>query len=191
MKWFLRIPTILDFILVYTLGKVFGITHVVRYLRNPDPKITVPLLRAFGASIGKNTTLKRSVFIDNAFEDEHSASDFRHLTVGDNCYIGDMAYFDLAHQINIGCDVVLSGQISLLTHADCNRSAYLAEKFPRQCQPIVIEDGAWIGFGAIILAGVTIGKQSVIAAGSLVRENIIPRTLSAGIPSKKMRSIGD
>lgn len=162
---------------------------MVRYLRNPNPLVTPRILRAFGATVGEKTTIKRSIYIDNTYEDQNSAGDFRYITIGSNCYIGDCVYFDLANQIILGNNVIISGKVSIITHADCNRSTYLAEEFPRICQPVVIEDGAWIGFAATILSGVTIGKQSVVAASSLVRDNIESRKLFAGIPARELNSL--
>lgn len=56
--------------------------------------------------------------------------------------------------------------------------------------PITIEDGVWIGAGAIILAGVTIGHDSVIGAGSVVTHDVPPHVLAAGNPAKVIRPIG-
>ena len=50
----------------------FGISFLVRYLRNPNPRLTVRLLRAFGARVGNRTTFKRSLILDNTYEDENS-----------------------------------------------------------------------------------------------------------------------
>jgi acetyltransferase-like isoleucine patch superfamily enzyme len=180
-----------EFLIVYALGKIFGISLIVRYLRNPNPQITVKLLRSFGATIGERTTIKRSIILDNVYEDEHSARNFRYLKLGNNCYIGDCVYFDLSNQIILENNVVVSGQVSFVTHSDCNRSEYLSQKFPRQCQPIQVDDGTWIGFGATILSGVTIGKNSVIGAKSLLKEDVKEQVLYAGVPAKRIKDIDD
>ncbi len=180
-----------EFLIVYSLGKLFGISLIVKYLRNPNPKITAKLLRSFGATIGEKTTFKRSLIFDNVYEDEHSAKKFSHLKIGDNCYIGDFAYFDLAHEIILGNNVVISGKVSIVTHADCNRSPYLAQKFPRQCDPVRIYNDAWIGFGATILSGVTIGVNAVIGANSLVRKDVDSLTLVAGVPATKIKDVNN
>ena len=54
-------------------------------------------------------------------------------------------------------------------------------------KPIVIEDNVWIGLNSIILPGVTIGKGSVIAAGSVVTKNIPPMVVAAGVPAKVVK----
>ncbi|MDJ0674817.1 MAG: acyltransferase [Calothrix sp. MO_167.B42] len=184
-----RLLAFVEFWIVYSLGKVFGISLIVRYLRNPNPQITVKLLRKFGATIGEKTTIKRSLLIDNAYEDEHSAGNFRYLEIGENCYIGDSVYFDLANKITLENNVVISGQVSFITHADCNRSKFLTQKFPRKCQLISVNNGAWICVRATILPGVTVGENSVVAANSLVKEDLKSFTVYAGLPAKNIKKL--
>ena len=90
----------IEFIILYCLGKIFGISQIVRYLRNPNPLITSKLLRAFGSSIGEKVTFKGCLFFDNVYEDENSKGDLSFLEIGNNCYIGDGVYFDLSNQIS-------------------------------------------------------------------------------------------
>lgn len=52
---------------------------------------------------------------------------------------------------------------------------------------IIIDDDVWIGAGAIILTGVTIGKGSVIAAGSIVTKDVEPYTIVGGNPAKLIK----
>lgn len=49
-----------------------------------------------------------------------------------------------------------------------------------------IGDDAWVGFGVIILAGVTVGRGSIIGAGSVVTKDVPPYEIHAGIPSRKI-----
>jgi putative colanic acid biosynthesis acetyltransferase WcaF len=168
------------------LGRIVGIQHIVRYLRNPDPRLTPSLLKAFGAKIGERTTFKRTVYFDNVTEDVNSARDFSHLEIGNNCYIGDGVYFDLAGQIVLGENVVVSARSSFITHQDCNRSPFLSKQFPRKCGSIVVKDNSWVAFQSCILHGVTIGPKSVVAAYSLVRSDVEELSIHGGIPSKQL-----
>jgi len=54
--------------------------------------------------------------------------------------------------------------------------------------PVHIEDNVWIGAGAVILPGVRIGRGSIVAAGAVVREDVPPGALVAGVPAKVKRS---
>jgi acetyltransferase-like isoleucine patch superfamily enzyme len=57
-------------------------------------------------------------------------------------------------------------------------------------KPIVIERNVWIAAGATIIGGVTVGENSVVAAGSVVTKNVPPNTLVGGNPARVIRSIG-
>lgn len=170
-------------------GRVCGISFIARYLRNPNPRVTIKLLRAFGATVGRDTTIKRALVIDNVSEDLNSTGDFSHLKIGANCYIGDNSFLDLANQIIIEDNAVISANVSFLTHADCGRSPYLSEKFPRKCGPIVVKTGAWVGYGATVFPGVTVGCNAVLGAHSLLLEDADPGCLYVGIPAKKLRDL--
>jgi acetyltransferase-like isoleucine patch superfamily enzyme len=58
-------------------------------------------------------------------------------------------------------------------------------------KPIVIEKSVWIATGATIIGGVTVGKNSVVAAGSVVTKDVPPNTLVGGNPARVIRSFGD
>jgi acetyltransferase-like isoleucine patch superfamily enzyme len=58
-------------------------------------------------------------------------------------------------------------------------------------KPIVIERNVWIAAGATIIGGVTIGENSVVAAGSVVTKDVPQNTLVAGNPARVLRSIAD
>jgi acetyltransferase-like isoleucine patch superfamily enzyme len=56
-------------------------------------------------------------------------------------------------------------------------------------RPVVIEDDVWIGQRAVILPGVTIGRGSVVAIGSVVMTSVPPNVLVAGNPARQVRAI--
>lgn len=178
-----------EFRRVYCAGKLFGITSVVAYLRNPEPIITVRLLRAFGATVGMQTTFKRGVIIDNAFEDQASTGDFSNLVVGNDCYIGDDVYFDLSNKVVIEDTAVISGRVSFITHSDCNRSVFLNAAFPRRCAPVKVGRGAWLGFGSTLLAGSDVGENTLLASSALLNTSADSHCIYAGIPATCKRKL--
>jgi acetyltransferase-like isoleucine patch superfamily enzyme len=178
-----------EYCAVYVCGIVLGPSSVVRYLKNPNPRITVRVLRAFGATIGNQTTIKGGIVVDNVERDENSTGDFSHLKIGDNCYIGESVFLDLANEVLIEDEAVIAGHASFVTHAECRRSTYLSKKFPRKCEPVVVGRGAWVGFGATVLSGVTIGSNSVIGAHSLLLEDAKPGCAYVGNPARFLRRI--
>ena len=56
---------------------------------------------------------------------------------------------------------------------------------------VIIKKNAYIGAGAIILPGVTIGESSIVAAGAVVTKDVPPRTIVTGIPAKVVGSIDE
>ena len=56
---------------------------------------------------------------------------------------------------------------------------------------IVIEDDVWLGANVTVLDGITIGKGSIIAAGSVVTKNVEPYSIMAGVPARKINSRAD
>lgn len=170
-------------------SSILGVEFAIRYVRNPNPLNTVSILRQFAATIGKNSTFKRSVYLENVYEDSNSVGDFSNIQIAENCYLGDGVFMDLANVICLERDVVVSGQVSFVTHADCNRTLFLSQRFPRKCEPVKIAEGAWIGFGATILSGCKVGRNSVVGAGSVVTEDVEEYTVVAGIPAKPIRKL--
>ena len=60
---------------------------------------------------------------------------------------------------------------------------------PLQHQPIKVEDGAWIGAGAMILPGCTVAQGCVVAAGAVVIRSCEPNGLYAGVPAKRIKDL--
>jgi len=60
---------------------------------------------------------------------------------------------------------------------------------PVRYDPIVVEDGAWIGAGATVLPGRRIGKGAIVGAGSVVARDVPPNTVWAGNPARMLRQL--
>jgi acetyltransferase-like isoleucine patch superfamily enzyme len=84
---------------------------------------------------------------------------------------------------------MIGPNVSILTTSHpvepSERRAYIIGK------PITIEDNVWIAAGVTVLGGVTVGKNSVLAAGSVVTKDVSPNTLVGGNPATIIRSIGE
>ncbi len=63
----------------------------------------------------------------------------------------------------------------------------IKDKLPENDLDVVIEEDVWVGANVIILKGVTIGRGSVIAAGSIVTKNVEPYSIYAGVPARKIK----
>jgi acetyltransferase-like isoleucine patch superfamily enzyme len=78
---------------------------------------------------------------------------------------------------------------TILTHQDLGQSPLKKKIFPTQHSPVLIKKGAYIGAGAIILQGVSIGKLSVVGAGAVVTKNVPDFSLVMGVPARIVRSL--
>jgi acetyltransferase-like isoleucine patch superfamily enzyme len=107
----------------------------------------------------------------------------RNVFVNQNCTFYDLGGLDIADDVMIGPNVSIITAGHPLEHSQ--RSAATIGK------PIVIEKGVWIAAGAIIIGGVTVGENSVVAAGSVVTKNVPPNSFVGGNPARLIRSIGD
>ena len=123
------------------------------------------LIPPFYTTGGENIRLGRNVFINQ------------------NCTMYDLGGID------IGDDVMIGPNVSIITS-----SHPLEPSQRRACviaKPIVIEKNVWIAAGATIIGGVTIGENSVVAAGSVVTRDVPPNSLAGGNPARVIHGTGD
>lgn len=111
------------------------------------------------------------------------------IRVGRNVFINqNCTFYDLGG-LDIGDDVMIGPNVSLIT------SGHPIEPSQRRngviAKPIVIGKNVWIAAGATIIGGVTVGENSVVAAGSVVTRDVPPNTLVGGNPARVIRSIAE
>lgn len=108
----------------------------------------------------------------------------KNVSIGDHCGINHDVFI-LGHcRIDIGSYVVLSARCMLID-AGLDKTEFHHKNFPKHVEgPIRIEDGAWIGVGAIILANVTVGTKAIVGAGSVVTRDVPAHSIVAGNPAK-------
>ncbi len=94
-------------------------------------------------------------------------------------------------KIIIGDNVLIGYHVMLITGThDYHKVGRERQRtFPRSGRDIIIEEGAWIASGAIVLGGVRIGRNAVVGAGSLVNKDVEPDTLVAGVPARFIRKL--
>lgn len=86
--------------------------------------------------------------------------------------------------IVIGDDTMIAANVTIVTN-----NHDFDDRPVITCKPVTIKRNVWIGVGAIILPGVTIGENSVVAAGAVVTKDVPPNTLVGGVPAKKIKSL--
>jgi acetyltransferase-like isoleucine patch superfamily enzyme len=113
----------------------------------------------------------------------------KNITIGDGTFLNTHIRFGCPKDpIIIGCNCLIGPNVMFETTE--HSLAYVPNvRRDRSTQPITVEDGVWIGAGAIILSGVTIGTGAVIAAGAVVTTNVSPKTLVGGVPARVIKTI--
>ena len=132
-------------------------------LTDSEPDPTFRLIPPVYSDQGVNIRVGRDVFINH------------------NCTLNDIG------GITIGDEVFIGPRVSLIT------SGHPVDPALRRRQitaaPIVIERGVWLCAGATVLHGVTVGEDSVVAAGAVVTHDVPARVLVAGVPARVVRSV--
>jgi acetyltransferase-like isoleucine patch superfamily enzyme len=157
---------------------------MVPYRLTLVPQLRRLYLRLLGVSVGQRTVIHDVRFF-NLYR-----RGFAGLTIGDDCFLGDECLLDLAEGIQLGPQVTLAERVLILTHMNVGyRDHPLQAAFPPLAAPVHLEEGCFVGANVTILAGVTVGRQSFVAAGSVVTGDVPPRTLVAGVPARALREI--
>ncbi|WP_302048069.1 sugar O-acetyltransferase [Megamonas funiformis] len=149
------------------------------------------ILSELFAKIGNNVKIDVPFYCDYG----------QHISIGNNVIININCTFVDCNKITIGNNVLIASNVQIYTATHpVNISDRLLDNwsynnphafFNTYALPVTIEDNVWIGGGVIILPGVTIGKNSVIGAGSVVNKSIPPNSLAVGNPCKIIRKINN
>jgi acetyltransferase-like isoleucine patch superfamily enzyme len=111
------------------------------------------------------------------------------LVMGNNSNIGPYNYIGCSGKITIGNNVMLAPRVSIYAENHVFDNPNITIKAQGVAKSaVVIEDDCWIAANVVILAGVTIGKGSVIAAGSVVNDDIPAFSVVAGVPARVIKS---
>ena len=106
----------------------------------------------------------------------------QNIAVGDDVFFNAGVYLDSKGGITLGNFVCLTEDVKIFTHTHSESDHAI-----RTYQPVVIKDFAKIYTRAIILPGVTIGEQAIVASDSMVHHDVPPNAVVAGIPAKVVR----
>lgn len=140
---------------------------------NPSSTIKVFFLRLFGAKIGKKVNIKPGVNIKYPWK----------LIIGNYTWIGEKVWIDNLTDVRIGNNVCISQDAMLL----CGNHNYKKSSFDLIVQPIILEDGVWIGAQSVVCPGVTCYSHAVLAVGSIANKDLESYTIYQGNPAVKVR----
>jgi acetyltransferase-like isoleucine patch superfamily enzyme len=108
------------------------------------------------------------------------------IEIGKNVFINHACSFLDIGGITIEDDVQIGPRVNLTTE---NHPLDPADRKTLLIKPIVVRRNAWIGAGATILPGVTIGENAIVAAGAVVSRDVPANTIVAGIPAKVIKTL--
>lgn len=125
------------------------------------------------------------------------------ISIGNNCFIGVNSFVWSAQEVIIGDNVLISHHVNVidtnsheLNHlersagfASLMKHGHAKTKGNIETAKIIINDYAWISFGASILKGVEIGEGAIVAAGSVVTKDVEPYTIVGGNPAKFIKKL--
>ena len=125
------------------------------------------------------------------------------IAMGDWCFVGPNSHIWSARQVTIGNRVLISHNVDI--HDNNSHPFDRDARFkhtqtifrtghPRsdpgiESAPVCIGDDVWIGFGASILKGVTIGEGAIVGARSVVTRDVAPYTVVAGNPARVIKTL--
>jgi acetyltransferase-like isoleucine patch superfamily enzyme len=138
------------------------------------PEYGEVLKELFGDNIGENSMVQAPL----------SGSALDRLKIGNNVFINSNCLAMARGGITIEDDVMLAANVQLLSnnHDEYDRQVLL-------CKPIHIKKGAWIGAGASILPGVTIGEYAIVGAGAIVTKDVGDYEVAVGVPAKVVKKL--
>lgn len=143
-----------------------------------DPAARTAILRELLGALGENVTIRPR------FACDYGAN----IRIGDRTFINfDCVFLDCA-VIEIGADVQIAPGVHLYTaqhpiDPDTRRDGL------EYALPIRIEDNVWLGGRVVVCPGVTIGRDTVVGAGSVVVRDLPPGVVAAGSPARPIRDV--
>lgn len=150
---------------------------LVKMNQSADPEEIRGLLSEItGSEIDKSVGIFTPIYINYG----------KHTKIGKNVFINfNCTILDLGG-VTIEDDVLIAPNVSLLSEG---HPISPKERHSLVPKPIRIKRNAWIGAGATILQGVTIGENAIVAAGAVVSEDVPDNTIVGGIPAKTLKEI--
>jgi len=131
----------------------------------------------------KNIVLKDNIIIKEGAR-ICSCNETAKIQIGVNTTVGYHTFIFASQQIIIGGDCLIAPFVYIVDSDHGFKKSSKINQQSNQTAPIIIGNDVWIGTGAKILKGVTIGDGAIIAAGALVKDDVLPYTIVGGIPAK-------
>jgi acetyltransferase-like isoleucine patch superfamily enzyme len=157
----------------FTHGEA-GIRAWARRADNP-----ARVLRRYGAQIAPDVSVAGPLTIVNG--------PLRNLTIGSGVHLGSEVFLDLTDRVTICDGATVSMRCVVITHFDVGHGPLAASRPPAQ-GPVTIGPGAYLGAACTVLHGLTVGAESIVAAGAVVTGDVPERGAVGGVPARALES---
>lgn len=151
---------------------------IVRYIKIKS-KVIWFLMRIQGAKIGDGFFVYSNSKIYN-----HDK-----LVIGDNVFINDFFWCNAKGSISIGNDVLIGPNVTIHSSNHNYEMGKVFRSLGHTDKPVSIGNNVWLGANCIILPGVTVSDNVVLAAGSVVTKSILNEGVYGGVPAKFIKSL--
>ena len=148
------------------------LVHEINQTFPLDPKLPALLSELFGSNAGENLRLNPPLF----------GAAFNHVRIGRDVFINSNCLLMARGEITIEDGVMIAANAQIISN---NHDPY--DLSVLTLKPVVIKKSAWIGAGATILPGVTIGKHAVIGAASVVTHDVPDYAVAVGNPARVVK----
>lgn len=149
--------------------------------------------------LGKEVEIDPSSSVNNATLGDHVkiakrcsvfGSSRNQLQVGHHSYVGMNTLIEgYGESVTIGAHVSIAPNVHIMSSSGPNASQNLQRVFPITSGPVNVGDHCWIGAGAVIMPGVTLGKCCIVAVNSFVNKSFPDFTVIGGAPAKVIREL--
>jgi acetyltransferase-like isoleucine patch superfamily enzyme len=160
-------------------------------------RIRAMLLRFRGAKVGAKSSLGTrliarnpgGVTLGSRVEIEHDVylklvSRDARLNVGNHTFIGRGCELDVAVEVTIGEHTLIAPNVFITDHTHNHLRAIRLDEQGITAGPVSIGDDVWLGTGAIVLHGVTIGNGAIVGAGAVVTRDVEANAIVGGVPAR-------
>ncbi|QWD32247.1 acyltransferase [Polynucleobacter paneuropaeus] len=170
------------------INKLLNILNTFLYLKNIkfiENKIRInypaDINEIINIRIGHKVTIKEWSWINTS-----KIKKKINLVIGNNTTIGRFCHINALNFVSIGNNVLISDRVYISdgSHNYKNVELPINQQGISRLFQVILEDGCWIGVGACIMPGVTIGKNSVISANSVVTMDVPDNSVAGGNPAK-------
>lgn len=153
-------------------------------------EVNFPLILGYGTiNVGDEVTIGGN----STFVVSYKARENPTISIGNKVYLGYETFLSCAESITIGNNVRIAEGCRIFDNnnhpIDPGARTANAPIGDQDIAPVILEDETWIGSHSTILKGVTIGRGSVVATGSVVSKSVPPLTVVAGNPAKIVKEI--